>query len=62
MTKILLIISRKFKARVLNYDIDSEKLLNNSIDKFLFNTKYIQRKINEGKSKIPSKLDKENYF
>ena len=55
-------IKREFKARVLNYDMDSEKLLNNSIDKFLFNTKYIQRKIKEGKSKIPSKLDKRRLF
>ena len=42
-------IKRDFKQRVLNYDNKSEEYINQTINKFLFNTKYIQKKIEERK-------------
>ena len=53
-------IIMEFKMRVLDYDTKTEKFINQGINNFLSNSKYIQRKLKDRKPKIFAK--KNNRF
>tara|TARA_A100001388_G_scaffold276701_1_gene265212 strand:+ start:5513 stop:7759 length:2247 start_codon:yes stop_codon:yes gene_type:complete len=60
-------VKRDFKKRVLDFNNDSEELIKKAINNLIFNTKYIQRKIEEGKriqakSKLINKKDNRLIF